>query len=191
METANEFRQNLQLTQYLIQIKWSPHAGSHFSQTFHGIERLDYQLVDLHTLIIYHLLILIWWMCLPAMTSEWYFKDTLRNETKIFLISKLCFCRLIYTLKASNFTHYYLTLSKLPSNLETKQKLPTEKKTTENLRTYSVSWQSTLGEFVNSHQRACFFIYDSNYYWQLVVLWTLNICDFYVEQPPRSRESFF
>ena len=29
-------------------MKWSPHAGSHFSQTFHGIATLDYQLMDLH-----------------------------------------------------------------------------------------------------------------------------------------------
>ena len=47
-EWQNEFRQNLQLTHYLMEIKWSPHAGSHFSQTFHGIARLDYYLVDLH-----------------------------------------------------------------------------------------------------------------------------------------------
>ena len=44
----NEFWQNLELTQYLLEIKWSPHTGSHFSQTFHRIARLDYQLVDLH-----------------------------------------------------------------------------------------------------------------------------------------------
>ena len=45
-----EFRQNLhlQLTQYLLEIKWSPHAGSHSSQTFHEIARIDYQLVVLH-----------------------------------------------------------------------------------------------------------------------------------------------
>ena len=29
-------------------MKWSPHAGSHFSQTFHGIPTLDYQMMDLH-----------------------------------------------------------------------------------------------------------------------------------------------
>ena len=29
-------------------MKWSPHAGSHFSQTFYGIATLDYQLMDLH-----------------------------------------------------------------------------------------------------------------------------------------------
>ena len=29
-------------------MKWSPHAGSHFSQTFHGIATLDYQLMVLH-----------------------------------------------------------------------------------------------------------------------------------------------
>ena len=43
----NEFWQNLQLTQYLLEMKWSPHAGSHFSQTFHVRARLDYQLADL------------------------------------------------------------------------------------------------------------------------------------------------
>ena len=44
----NEFWQNLQLTQHLLEVKWSPHAGSHFTQTFHGIATLDYQLMDLH-----------------------------------------------------------------------------------------------------------------------------------------------
>ena len=53
----NEFWQNLELTLYLLEMKWSPHAGSHFSQTSHGIARLDYQLVDLHALLIYYVLI--------------------------------------------------------------------------------------------------------------------------------------
>ena len=55
----NEFWQNLQLTQYLLEMKWSPHAGSHFSQIFHATARLDYQLLDLHALLLYHLLIII------------------------------------------------------------------------------------------------------------------------------------
>ena len=42
----------------------------------------------------------------------------------------------------------------LPFNTETTKKFSAEKKTTENLRVYSVTWQSTLGEFVNSHQLA-------------------------------------
>ena len=29
-------------------MKWSPHAGSPFSETFHGKATLDYQLMDLH-----------------------------------------------------------------------------------------------------------------------------------------------
>ena len=29
-------------------MKWSPQAGSHFSQFFYGITTLDYQLMDLH-----------------------------------------------------------------------------------------------------------------------------------------------
>ena len=44
----NDLWRNLQLTQYLLEMKWSPHAGPHFSRTFHGIARLDYQLMDLH-----------------------------------------------------------------------------------------------------------------------------------------------
>ena len=55
----NEFRQNLQLSQCLLQINWSPHAGSKFCQTFHGVPRLDNQLVDLHALFINNLLVLI------------------------------------------------------------------------------------------------------------------------------------
>ena len=48
------------------------------------------------------------------MTSAWYFKEPLRNETKSFLISKFCFPWLVYTAKPSNSTHYYLTSSILP-----------------------------------------------------------------------------
>ena len=40
-------------------MKWSPHAGSHFSQKFHGIATLDYQLLDLYALLIYYVLITI------------------------------------------------------------------------------------------------------------------------------------
>ena len=121
------------------------------------------------------------------MTSAWYFKEPLRNETKSFLISKFCFPWLVYTLTPSNFTHYYLTSSNLPFNTETTEKFPAEKNTTENLRLYSVPWQSTLGEFVNSHRREYFFIYDSNWYRRLVILWTLDNCDFYVQQSSMSR----
>ena len=103
--------------------------------------------------IIKNLLILIWWNCLPATSSAWYFKEPLRNETKRFLIPKLCFPWLVHTVTPSNSTHYYLTSSNLPFNTETTKKLPAERKTTENLRMYSVTWQSTLGEFVNSHRR--------------------------------------
>ena len=78
------------------------------------------------------------------MTSAWYFLEPLRNETQNFLISKLCFPWLVYTLTPSNSTHYYLTSAKLPFNTETTKKLPPEKKTTENLRTYSVTWKVLL-----------------------------------------------
>ena len=183
----NEFWQNLKVTQYLLEMKWSPHAGSQFSQTFQGILRLDYQLVDSHTLIIFYLLIPIRWNCLPAMTSAWHFKDTLRNETKNFLISIPCSPWLIYTLTPSNFTHYYLILSKLPFNTETIKKFRAEKKTTETLRIYTVTWQSTFGEFISPHQRTEIFLYDSIYYWRLVILWTLGTCVFYVEQSSMSR----
>ena len=162
-------------------MKWSPHAGSHFSQTFHGIATLDYQMMDLHALLIFHLLILIWWNCLPAMTSAWYFKDTLRNETENFLFSKLCVPWPVYRLTPSNSTHYYLTSSISPFLTELTKKFPAEKKTTENLRMYSVTRQITLGEFVNSHRREYFFIYDSKFYWRLVILWTLDTCDFYLD----------
>ena len=67
------------------------------------------------------------------MTSAWYFKEPLRNETQNFLISKLCFPWLVYTLTPSNSTHYYLISSNLPFTTETTKKFPAEKKTTENL----------------------------------------------------------
>ena len=65
-----------------------------------------------------------WWICLPAMTSAWYFKEPLRNETQNFLISKLCFPWLVYTLTPSNPTHYYLISSNLPITTKTTKKFP-------------------------------------------------------------------
>ena len=122
------------------------------------------------------------------MTSAWYFKEPLRNETKSFIIiSKFCSLWLVYTVTPSNSTHYYLTSSISPFNTETTKNFPAEEKTTENLRMYSVTWQSTLGEFVTSHRREYFFIYDSNWYRRLLILWTLDNCDFYLEQSSMSR----
>ena len=54
--------------------------------------------------------------------------EPLRNETKSFLISKICFPWLVYTLTPSNSTHYYLTSSNLPFNTETTKNFPAEKK---------------------------------------------------------------
>ena len=120
------------------------------------------------------------------MKSAWYFKEPLRNETQNFLISKLCFPWVVYTLTPSNSTHYYLISSNSPFSTGNTKKIPAEKKTTEKLRMYSVTWQSTLDEFVNSHHRALFFIYDSKFYRRLVILWTLDTCDCYGEQSSRG-----
>ena len=72
------------------------------------------------------------------MTSGWYFEEPLRNQTENFLISKLCFPWLVYTLTPWNSTHYYLTSSISPFSTETKKKFSAESETTENLRMYSV-----------------------------------------------------
>ena len=61
------------------------------------------------------------------MTSAWYFKEPLRNKTKRFLIPKLCFPWLVYTVTHSNSTHYYLTSSNLPFNTETTPEIPSRK----------------------------------------------------------------
>ena len=76
------------------------------------------------------------------MTSGWYFKEPLRNETQNFLVSKLCFPWLVYTLKPSNSTHYHLNSSNLSFNTETTKKFPAENKTTENVLRYltKYSW---------------------------------------------------
>ena len=121
------------------------------------------------------------------MTSAWCFKDTLSKETQNFLISKICFLWLVYILTPPNSTHFYLISSILPFNTKTTKKFPVEKKTTENLSMYSVSWRITLGEFISPHQRAEIFIYDSKYYWRLVILWALDTCDFILEQSLRRR----
>ena len=122
---------------------------THSSQTFNGISRLDYQLLDTNALFNQQLLNLT-----LTKLSAWYSKDTLRNETKKFVISKLCFPWLVYTVTPSNSTQYYLTSSNLAFNTENKKKFPAEKKTTEYLGMFSVIWQSTLGEVISSHQRA-------------------------------------
>ena len=132
----------------------------------------------------------IWWICLPARTSGWYFKEPLRNETKNFLISKLCFPWLVYTLTPSNSTHYYLTSSISPFSTETTKKFAaefTENKTTENLRMYSVKDKVLLMNSSALISKQKFFIYDSKFYWRFVILWTLDTCDFYVEQSSMSR----
>ena len=106
------------------------------------------------------------------MTSACYFKEPLRNEIKSFFISKFCFPWHVYTLTPSSFTQDYSPSSKSQFSTETKQKFPAESKTTEDLRLYSVTRQSTFGEFISPHQRAQIFLYDSDYYWRLVILWT-------------------
>ena len=64
--------------------------------------------------------------------------DVKMIEAENFLISKLCFPWLVYTVTPSNSTHYYLTSSISPFSTETTKKFPAESKTTENLRMYSV-----------------------------------------------------
>ena len=49
----------------------------------------DYQAITWRIYILYTipLIFLIWWICLPAKSSAWHFKDTLRNGTQKFLNS--------------------------------------------------------------------------------------------------------
>ena len=49
--------------------------------------------------------------------------------------------------------------------METTKKFPAEKKTTENVRMYSVTSQSSLGEFISFPQRAKFFNSILNSFW--------------------------
>ena len=53
----------------------------------------DYQAITWRIYIRYTipLVFLFWWICLPAKTSTWHFKDTLRNGTQNFLISNFQF----------------------------------------------------------------------------------------------------
>ena len=88
------------------------------------------------------------------MKSAWYFKEPLRNQTQNFLISKLCFPWLGYTLTPSNSTHYYLTSSNLLFTTKTTKKFPAEQKTTENLRAMTRRQQTShpepiMNEFPN------------------------------------------
>ena len=74
------------------------------------------------------------------MTSAWYFKEPLRNETQNFLISKLCFPWLVYTLTPSNSTHYYLISSNLPFRTKITKKFPAWRRGWYELFRYS-QWQ--------------------------------------------------
>ena len=74
------------------------------------------------------------------MTSAWYFLEPLRNETRNFLISKLCFPWLVYTLMPSNSTHYYLISSNLPFTTKTTKKFPAWRRGCYELFRYS-QWQ--------------------------------------------------
>ena len=119
----------------------------------------------------------IWWNCLPAMTSEWHFKEPLRNETKRFLIPKRCFPWLVYTVTPSNSTHYYLISSILPFNTETTKNFSAEKKTTENLRMYTVKNKVHLvnASALISKQKSSFMIRINTGDWSLCGLSTLVI----------------
>ena len=64
--------------------------SSSFHEAWWTTWLFNYYMVDLH---FYSLNIIIIWfpvwpICLPAMTSAWYFKDTLRRKTQNFLIPK-------------------------------------------------------------------------------------------------------
>ena len=72
------------------------------------------------------------------MTSAWYFKEPLRNETKSFHISKFCFPWLVYTLPPSNSTHYYLTFVTITNQYENYKEIP--------------SWKGNYGEFTYVHR---------------------------------------
>ena len=111
------------------------------------------------------------------MTSGWYFKEPLRNETENFLISKFCFPWLVYTLTPSNSTHYYLTSSNLPFNTEIAKKFPAESKTTENLHMYSVKDKVLLvnSSALISKQKSSFMIRINTGDWSLCELSTLVI----------------
>ena len=124
---------------------------------------------------VYHLLITILMNLSAAMTSAWYFKEPLGNETKNFLISIPCFPWLAYTLTPWNPIHYYLNSSNLPSTTKTTKKNSAETKTTENLRMYSVIWQSTVGHssaLVSEH-KSSFMIRDNTGDWTSCELLTL------------------
>ena len=124
------------------------------------------------------------------MTSAWYFKEPLRNGTKNFLISKLCFPWLAYTLTPSNFTQYFLISSNLPFNTETIEKFPAEKKLR---RIYVCTPWLDIVHLVNSttltseHKSS---LYSKLWFEKLmaiVILWLLDTCDFYLDQLSMSR----
>ena len=118
-----ELWKNLQLTRYLLEMKWFPHAGSHFSQTFHGRARLDYHSVDLLASYFNYLLIIILVNLSDSNDVTMIFQGTVEDRNWKFphlktLLSLTCLninTLKFYSLLPINFTIHYGNYKDIPS----------------------------------------------------------------------------
>ena len=87
------------------------------------------------------------------MTSTWHFKDLLRNGTQNFLILNLKSLSCLHPSSLQiilTITSLHQIDFSLPFSTETTKKFPAERKTTENLRMYSVT-------LINEHKSSTIF----------------------------------
>ena len=66
----------------------------------------------------------VWLICLPAMTSGWILKDTLRNDTQVLLNFRNSTLEVCFYLINSNFTSYFLLSSMHSSGAKTSNEIP-------------------------------------------------------------------
>ena len=66
----------------------------------------------------------VWLNCLPAMKSACIFKDTLRNDTQLFLEFRDSIFEICLNLINSDCTSYFLPSSMLSSGAKTSKKIP-------------------------------------------------------------------
>ena len=81
------------------------------------------------------------------------FQGTVEERNKKFPHFKTLLSLICLHTNALKFYSLLFNFVKITIQYGNYKEIPSWKETTENLRMHSVTWQSTLGEFVNSHRR--------------------------------------
>ena len=88
---------------------------------------MSFYMVDLHIHKIVIIFFTVWLICLPAMTSAWIFKDTLRNDTQVFLKFRDSILEICLHLINLNCTPNFLPQLMLSSGAGTSDEIPFRK----------------------------------------------------------------